>query len=86
MLAAFDVFRRFLGLLGADTGNCGDSDGDLKSAGHMPGPGILYGAMPRLCVIVTGVSRGKSHTDCTHNLSLSLLKYFPESFGGEFCF
>jgi hypothetical protein len=43
------VFLRFFGF-GALV-NCGDSDGDLKSGGHIPWPGSLYGVIPKLCVI-----------------------------------
>lgn len=50
---AFDVFRRFFGLLGADM-MFSDSvgGGGLKSGGQIPGPGSRYGAIPRLCVII----------------------------------
>lgn len=48
---AFDVFRRFFGLLGADIISVGG--GGLKSGGQRPpaGPGKRYGAIPRLWVI-----------------------------------
>lgn len=40
-LLAFDVFRLFLGLLGAGAGGVGVSMGGLKSGGPRPGPGSL---------------------------------------------
>jgi hypothetical protein len=48
---AFDVFRRFFGLLGADGMCCDCSDGDLKSGGHKPDCGIRY-AIPKLWAII----------------------------------
>lgn len=51
LAGALDVFRRFFGLLGAEV-SCDDSEGGLKSGGHIPGPGNLYGAIPKLCVIL----------------------------------
>lgn len=40
-LFAFEVFLRFLGLLGAGAGGVGVSIGGLKSGGPRPGPGSL---------------------------------------------
>lgn len=45
-LFAFEVFRLFLGLLGAGAGGVGLSMGGLKSGGPRPGPGSLYGGIP----------------------------------------
>lgn len=49
---AFDVFRRFFGLLGAEI--ISDGGGGLKSGGNIPpaGPGIRYGAIPILWVML----------------------------------